>query len=108
MYFKKSNIHANKVGSQPLEDNMNFNELDLLRAQKEGIISIETFNRLLEFLTASVKNNKIQDSSVMETLPNNKPSKFNIENFLYYFGAFIIISTMGWYLGSVWDNFGHN
>jgi len=86
---------------------MNFNELDLLRAQKEGIISIETFNRLLEFLKASVKNNKIQDDSVMKTSPNNKPSKFNIENFLYYFGAFIIISTMGWYLGSVWNNFGH-
>ena len=85
----------------------NFNELDLLRAQKQGIISLETFNKLLEFLKVSVVDDKVQDSSVMHMIQKNKTSKFNIENFLYYFGAFIIISTMGWYLGSVWNNFGH-
>ena len=87
--------------------NMDFNELDLLRAQREGFISVDTFNKLLEFLKSSVKNRKNQDSSVMQTSPNKKSSMFNLENFLYYFGAFIIISAMCWYLGSVWNNFRH-
>ena len=85
---------------------MDFNESDLLRAQKEGIISGEIFDRLLEYLKSSADNKPAlhnSDSSIV----NNTLSKFNIENFLYYFGAFIIISTMGWYLGNIWESFGH-
>ena len=33
---------------------MNFNELDLLQAQKDGIISVEVFNRLIEYLKSSI------------------------------------------------------
>lgn len=82
---------------------MNFTELDLMRAQKEGIISSEIFARLLNFLKEPAAKNIITPSSVTV---NSAPSKFTIENFLYYFGAFIIISTMGWYLGNIWDSFG--
>lgn len=84
---------------------MNFNELDLLQAQKDGIISVEVFNRLIEYLKSSSKKKAVMNNS--ETNVVNNVSKFNIENFLYYFGAFIIVSTMVWYLGSIWDNFGH-
>ncbi len=85
---------------------MNFNEMDLLRAQKDGIISVEVFNKLLEYLKASSKSEAAADSTNAPVNRSNT-SKFSIENFLYYFGAFIIISTMGWYLGNVWDKFGH-
>lgn len=84
---------------------MNFNELDLLQAQKDGIISVEVFNRLIEYLKSSPKKKAVMNNS--ETNVVNNVSKFNIENFLYYFGAFIIVSTMVWYLGSIWNNFGH-
>lgn len=85
---------------------MNFNELDLLRAQKEGIISVEVLNKLLEYLKpAAEEKTDSNDSNVV--VSNNKTSKFSIENFLYYFGAFIIISTMAFYLGSIWGEFGH-
>ena len=84
---------------------MNFNELDLLQAQKEGIISVEIFNKLIEYLKSSSEKKSVSNNSDTNIANNN--SKFNIENFLYYFGAFIIVSTMVWYLGSIWNNFGH-
>lgn len=85
---------------------MNFDELDLLRAQKDGIISAETFNKLIQYLKkSSIQKTFGHNNNVMNN--KNTSSKFTIENFLYYFGAFIIISTMGWYLGSIWDSFGH-
>lgn len=85
---------------------MNFNELDLLKAQKAGVISSETFAKLLEYLKNSTNGDIVPNNSNSSNL-TRKTSKFNIENFLYYFGAFIIISTMVWYLGSIWDKFGH-
>lgn len=85
---------------------MNFNELDLLQAQKEGIISVEIFNKLIEYLKSSSEKKSVSNNSDANITNNN--SKFNIENFLYYFGAFIIVSTMVWYLGSIWDTFGHS
>lgn len=78
---------------------MNFNELDLLQAQKEGIISVEIFNKLIEYLKSSSEKKSVSNNSDANITNNN--SKFNIENFLYYFGAFIIVSTMVWYLGSI-------
>ena len=84
---------------------MHFNKLDLVRAQKEGIISLETLNNLLEYFNSLSKQNS-NGEKTKELSVSNKP-QYNIENFLYYFGGFIIISTMGWYLGSIWNNFAH-
>ena len=84
---------------------MNFNEQDLLRAQKEGVISFETFNKLYDFLKSSKSESDNQVSN--NVLINNYNSKFNIENFLYYFGGFIIITTMGWYLAFNASTFGN-
>lgn len=78
---------------------MNFNEEDLQRAHKEGVISFETLHKLLKFLqSSSTERENVGDNSNRAVIDNNT-SKFNLENFLYYFGGFIIISAMGWYLG---------
>ena len=84
---------------------MQFDELDLIRAQKEGIISAETFDKLIEYL----KKTKIKAGSnnTNVVLQNNNSPKLNVENFLYYLGGFIIISTMVWYLFHIWDKFSH-
>lgn len=78
---------------------MNFEIKDLMKAQKKGIISAEQFETLVGFL----KQN--QAVSIETTAPVVK-KKFTIENFLYYFGAILIIIAMGWYLGNIWTAFG--
>ncbi len=78
---------------------MNFNEQDLQRAHREGIITIETLHKLLKFLQSSATQNENIENNVNTAAIDNNTSKFNLEYFLYYFGGFIIISTMGWYLG---------
>lgn len=97
---------------------MNFNEHDLQSAQRDGIISVEICDKLLEYLKSTAdsetdasnlavtaENNTVEqegnDNSCNATALNNNASKFNIENFLYYFGGFIIISTMAFYLGCI-------
>ena len=40
---------------------MNFNELDLLQAQKEGIISVEIFNKLIEYLKSSSEKKSVSN-----------------------------------------------
>ena len=103
---------------------MNFNEQDLLRALKADVISVETCDKLLEYLksTSEKKNDEANsDSTVINNssaekenaennlntveIPNND-SRFNIENFLYYFGGFIVITTATFYLGSIASLFG--
>lgn len=81
---------------------MNFDEKDLLLAQKEGIISSEVFSDLLRFLKS------LPENSAAQVLQAPQKRKFTIENFLYYFGAMLIISTMGWYLGNTYEAFGNN
>ena len=85
---------------------MKFDESDLLRAQRDGIISVDVFNKLLMYLKSS-KNRNVVLNDTNKQIGGQSSSKFTIENFLYYFGAFIIISTMGWYLGSIWKSFSH-
>ena len=79
---------------------MNFSEKDLILAQQKGIINAETFEELIKLFN---ENNNQENFS--ETTKTKK--KFTLENFLYYFGAILIICTMGWYLGNIWDSFGH-
>lgn len=103
-----------------VEVGMNFNEKDLLMAQKKGVISAEIFEALLNFLREQELEHKQvpgEQQVLTESIPlpeqnisttaTPAPRRYTLENFLYYFGAFIIINTMGWYLGNVWDSFGH-
>ena len=88
---------------------MNFNEDDLQKALNDKIITPQIFSKLVEYLTFikadSTDKQKIEQKA---TTSNIAPQpKFTIENFLYYFGGFIIISTMGWYLGIMWGAFHH-
>jgi hypothetical protein len=68
---------------------MDLNSLDFQKAQKAGIISVEQVDQLLEFFNFQKNNTEIK-------------SKFNLTNFLYYFGAILIILAMGWFMGNVW------
>lgn len=84
---------------------MNFDEKDLLLAQKKGVISGEVFEKLIEFLTNL--NAYQADTYTTENASENVVKrKFTLENFLYYFGSLIIISAMAWYLGNTYDTFG--
>ncbi|MBS5861647.1 hypothetical protein KID03_09495 [bacterium] len=85
---------------------MNFDEKDLLLAQKKGIISSETFEKLLDFLT-NLNVYNTETNNVCETAKIEVKKKFTLENFLYYFGALIIICAMGWYLGNTFDTYGN-
>ena len=64
---------------------MNFDEKDLLLAQKKGIISSETFEKLLDFLT-NLNVYNTETNNVCETAKIEVKKKFTLENFLYYFG----------------------
>ena len=88
---------------------MNFNEDDLQKAVKDGIITPQIFSKLIEYLifikADTTDSQSIEQKSTMNV--TTAQPKFTIENFLYYFGGFIIISTMGWYLGIMWGAFHH-
>ena len=94
---------------------MNFNEQDLQRAYKEGVIPFETYHKLIKYLNSSTEEVSAEHNSIVaeesaeqnsnSTVINNNAPKFDIENFLYYFGGFIIISTMGWYLACITNTF---
>ena len=92
---------------------MKINTNDLILAQKKGIISSDVLVSLLEFLKELHKDDiktpaaqEISEDSAVPT-PVEPKKKFTLENFLYYFGAWIIISAMGWYMGLCWEIFGH-
>lgn len=38
--------------------------------------------------------------------PHQEASKFDLSRVLYYFGALIVITAMGWFVGSAWESFG--
>ena len=89
---------------------MQFDEKDLILAQNKGVISTDIFLKLLNFLVELHEDEiPVQNKSGSETKRSisGDKKKFTIENFLYYFGAMIIISAMGWFLGNVWEAFGH-
>lgn len=85
---------------------MDFTEKDLLLAQKKGVISADDFVALLNFLRG-LHANDVAPVPVSEPLAKPEKKKFTMENFLYYFGAVIIMLAMGWYLGRAWESFGH-
>ncbi len=88
---------------------MNFTEKDLMLAQKNGIISSEIFIDLLNYLKTLHSNDtaKLVQKDYQKEVQNPTQVKFTMENFFYYFGAFIIINTMGWYMANSFQIFGH-
>lgn len=87
---------------------MEFNEKDLLLAQKKGVISADVFVELLNFLRELHPVSDLPPAFEPDSEPEVKPvkKKFTIENFLYYFGALLIIISLGWFTGNVWETFG--
>lgn len=97
-----------------------FNEEDLVLAQKKGLITFEETIALLNYFSSKeyrdLKSGNPQTQNKPETAPKNQPiepadqsptkNKFTLENFLYYFGAIIIILTMAWYAGKIWADVG--
>ena len=59
---------------------MDFNELDLLKAQKAGVISSETFVKLLEYLKNSTNGDILQNNSNSSNL-TRKTSKLILKIF---------------------------
>ncbi|MEI8390425.1 MAG: DUF2157 domain-containing protein [bacterium] len=74
---------------------MDLNKPDFQKAQEEGIISTEQVDQLLAFFSS-------------QNIETETKAKFNITNFLYYFGAVLIILSMGWFMGNVWGSYGEN
>lgn len=64
-----------------------------------------TKSKLLEACLKVGLDTKSADSIWIE-LEKENPSKFNIENLAYYFGALIIMSAMGWFMTDTWDSIG--
>lgn len=86
---------------------MNFNEEDLKAAELKGLITTEQFVRLRHFLTLRYgeKLSKQQNNSSLNISNQNKQEKkFTLTNFLYYFGAIMIILPLFGYFGIIWDN----
>lgn len=48
----------------------------------------------------------ISAKKIWVELEKENSSKFNIENLAYYFGALIIMSSMGWFMTEAWDSIG--
>ena len=72
---------------------MKFDEKDLLLAQKEGIISADVFTKLIDFLSGLQKDKQSKQTPATSSESYTKV-KFTLENFFYYFGAFVIIDTI--------------
>lgn len=83
-----------------LSDISKFSKQDLILAQKEGIISQDTLYKLINFLKNL--NSKKNDNKVLEVQKDTiQQNKYTVENFLYYFGGFIIIAAMAWFMGNI-------
>ena len=71
---------------------MNIDRFDFERAKEKGIISSEQVDLLMNFFNTPSDTSEIK-------------AKLNVTNFLYYFGAFLIILAMCWFLGNVWGTY---
>lgn len=71
---------------------MNLDRFDFDRAKEKGIISAEQVDLLIKFFNTSSDTSEVK-------------AKLNVTNFLYYFGAILIILAMCWFLGNVWGTY---
>ncbi len=69
---------------------MEITKKDLLLVSNEGVITPQQASQIWDILNIQKKD-----------LP-----KFDIVHVAYYFGAFIIMSAMGWFMNDAWDKFG--
>lgn len=70
--------------------NMNY-EQKLSEGVEKGIISLEQKNKLVELFSNNTINTKVEQTS---------EKKFSVETFLYYFGSFIILCAMGYFMSN--------
>lgn len=70
--------------------NMNY-EQKLSEGVEKGIITLEQKNKLAELFSNNTIESKIEQA-------NEK--KFSVETFLYYFGSFVILCAMGYFMSN--------
>lgn len=63
---------------------------DLMIASNQGVITEQQVSKIWDLLAARKKDSP----------------KFDIVHAAYYFGAFIIMSAMGWFMNDAWNKFG--
>lgn len=71
-------------------DKVNVSKSDLMTAAEEADIPPEKVDVLWQKLAGSLENT----------------NKFDVSHVLYYIGALIVISSMAWFLGIGWEQFG--
>lgn len=78
-------------------DSLNLSATDLRRAAADGVISESDAEKLIRW--AAERQNS--PPALIEEVKG-----FNLVTVAYYFGAMIMISACGWFLGSKWDSLG--
>lgn len=69
---------------------MNY-EQKLSEGVKNGIISLEQKNKLVELFSNNTIEREVEQAS---------EKKFSVETFLYYFGSFVILCAMGYFMSN--------
>lgn len=89
---EKAAVLAAKIfGGESMSERYYLSNEDLQRAVDENIITTEQADKLIKFLSLY----KVEDLK-----------KFNLINVIYYLGALIVISAMGWFMNLGWERFG--
>jgi hypothetical protein len=79
------------------DGNVSFSISDIRDAGADGVISPDDAERLIHWLTGQTPD----DVTSPETAKG-----FNLVTVAYYFGAMLMISACGWFLGDKWESLG--
>ncbi|MBF0547274.1 MAG: DUF2157 domain-containing protein [Candidatus Riflebacteria bacterium] len=72
---------------------------DLLKAEQAGILQLSQAEMLWKFLSGLC-------GSKTDPPAENESIRFDFVNFLYFFGALLVMSAMGWFMTLGWEIFG--
>jgi hypothetical protein len=77
----------------------------ILRAAEEGVLSKPDAERLIHWAFDQQFNRLLIPDLKVKPAPEQRKG-FNLVTVLYYFGALMMISACGWFLGHKWDHLG--
>src|SRR5438105_13193385 len=90
--------------SSPINDNqLSFSAEDIVRAAAEGVIDKEDAGRLIAW---GYKHRFEFGSATPPIIAAEQAKGLNIVTVAYYFGAMLMISACGWFLGDKWASLG--
>lgn len=75
---------------------MQIDKANLFEAERNGILELGQAKKLWDYLSGL----KTEVSSGSENI------RFDFVNFLYFFGAILVMSAMGWFMTLGWESFG--